>query len=53
MYFNLLFLQDLITLSDSSSVVVPHTSPQQFSIGEDEDGSLSEQSTPQKKQVIY
>ncbi|KFM66409.1 hypothetical protein X975_05243, partial [Stegodyphus mimosarum] len=41
--------EDLITLSDSSSVVVPHTSTQQFSIGEDEDGSLSEQSTPQKK----
>ncbi|CAL1292393.1 unnamed protein product [Larinioides sclopetarius] len=41
--------QDLITLSDSSSVVVPHTSSQQFSIGEDEDGSVSEQSTPQRK----
>ncbi|GBN36065.1 Golgin subfamily A member 4 [Araneus ventricosus] len=41
--------EDLITLSDSSSVVVPHTSSQQFSIGEDEDGSVSEQSTPKKK----
>ncbi|CAL1292394.1 unnamed protein product [Larinioides sclopetarius] len=41
--------EDLITLSDSSSVVVPHTSSQQFSIGEDEDGSVSEQSTPQRK----
>lgn len=44
--------EDLITLSDSSSVVVPHTSPQQFSIGEEEDGSLSEQSTPQKIQNV-
>ncbi|GIY37651.1 golgin subfamily A member 4 [Caerostris extrusa] len=42
--------EDLITLSDSSAVVVPHTSSQQFSIGEDEDGSISEQSTPQRKQ---
>ncbi|XP_055939687.1 golgin subfamily A member 4-like [Argiope bruennichi] len=41
--------EDLITLSDSSSVVVPQTSSQQFSIGEDEDGSVSEQSTPQKR----
>ncbi|GFQ83174.1 golgin subfamily A member 4 [Trichonephila clavata] len=41
--------EDLITLSDSSAVVVPHTSSQQFSIGEDEDGSVSEHSTPQRK----
>ncbi|XP_042911328.1 golgin subfamily A member 4 isoform X2 [Parasteatoda tepidariorum] len=40
--------EDLITLSESSAVVVPHTSAQQFSIGEDDDGSMSEQSTPQR-----
>ncbi|XP_054718837.1 golgin subfamily A member 4-like isoform X2 [Uloborus diversus] len=42
--------EDLITLSDSSAVVVPHSSSHQFSIGEDEDGSFSEQNTPQRKQ---
>lgn len=46
----LIKFQDLITLSDSSAVVVPQNSPRQFSIG-DEDGSTSEQNTPQKKQV--
>lgn len=42
--------EDLITLSDSPSVVVPHTSPQQFSIGDD-DGFPSQTSTPQRKQA--